>query len=179
MEESENLQKLKDILATFADLIREAEGNNNPVLVADMRQKMAEIDLATFNINNGVVNGHTVVNGTSDPTTPADTLDYYRKLLTNFANKVRVGSEKLDIDDIETQENLVCGVHMDSSSRYGLRLPENVTGIGNKAFYECYDLKQLICPSNLTSIGDSVFYGCQLSINFPENLTTIGTAAFN
>lgn len=139
MAESENLKQLKRILSRTADLIREAEGSSEPVQVSDMRQKVATMDIATFNIdNNHVLKGHTVVNGTTDPSTPADTTDYYRKLLTNFANKVRVGSEKLNIDQIEEQENLVCGVHKvhpgPGAPVYSLTIPDGVTSIGNKAF---------------------------------------------
>ena len=180
MAESENLQKLKRILGRTADLIREAEGSSEPIQVSDMRQKVAAMDIATFNIDdNHVLKGHTVVNGTTDSSTPEDTADYYRKLLTNFANKVRVGSDKLDIDQIEEQENLVCGVHK-VDGKYGLTIPEGVTSIGFNAFLNKTALTSINLPESVKSISSSAFKGCNnlISVDLPDSITTIGGNAF-
>lgn len=102
MADSENMIKLKKILRTFADLIRQGEGSSAPIKVSEMRTRLAAIDISKFDISQGVLHEHTVVTGTTDSSTPATTLEYYEKLMTNFANKVRVGQEKLDVDDIST-----------------------------------------------------------------------------
>ena len=41
-----------------------------------------------------------------------------------------------------------------------LVIPEGVTAIGEKAFYECYSLTSVTIPSSVTSIGGEAFYGC-------------------
>ena len=58
-------------------------------------------------------------------------------------------------------------------------IPENVTKIGDHAFYGCYDLIVTI-PNSVTSIEGMAFYGCRAltSVTIPENVTEIGGAAF-
>ncbi|MDE6067462.1 MAG: leucine-rich repeat domain-containing protein [Treponemataceae bacterium] len=41
-----------------------------------------------------------------------------------------------------------------------LVIPEGVTAIGEKAFYECESLTSVSIPASVTSIGDDAFYGC-------------------
>ncbi len=61
-------------------------------------------------------------------------------------------------------------------------VPENVTEIGDCAFYNCVNLETVNIPStaNITSIGDYAFYNCKSlkSFNIPETVTTIGDSAF-
>ena len=56
----------------------------------------------------------------------------------------------------------------------------SVTSIGERAFYECEDLKSIDLPEGLTSIGKSAFYECEslTSIDLPDDLTSIGELAF-
>ena len=56
----------------------------------------------------------------------------------------------------------------------------NVTIIGDKAFYDCYDLKSVVIPNSVTSIGNDVFYYCSglTSIEIGNSVTSIGNAAF-
>ncbi|MBQ9459685.1 MAG: leucine-rich repeat protein, partial [Oscillospiraceae bacterium] len=39
-------------------------------------------------------------------------------------------------------------------------IPDSVTTIGEKAFYECNQLRKIVIPAGVTSIGDEAFYGC-------------------
>ena len=39
------------------------------------------------------------------------------------------------------------------------KIPNSVTSIGNRAFYDCASLTSIEIPNNVTSIGKSVFYG--------------------
>ena len=59
---------------------------------------------------------------------------------------------------------------------------EDVTAIGNAAFYECNFLTSVIFDENckLTNIGDSAFYYCDKLENFeiPQSVVSIGKSAF-
>lgn len=85
----------------------------------------------------------------------------------------------------------------------GVFIPDNITTIGGKAFYNCDDLEKIEFPRELTSISDYMFYNCDKlnevkigdyvnrigksafyeckslkEINLPERLTSIGAHAF-
>lgn len=59
-------------------------------------------------------------------------------------------------------------------------LPATVTGIGEAAFSNSYDLTSVTLPAALTSIGVSAFSGCGglTSVTLPAALTSIGDYAF-
>ena len=56
----------------------------------------------------------------------------------------------------------------------------NVTSIGERAFYCCYNLTSITIPEGVTSIGKAAFYNCSslTSISIPEGVTSIGSSAF-
>ena len=39
-------------------------------------------------------------------------------------------------------------------------IPNSVTSIGDRAFYECTSLTSVTIPSSVTGIGDNAFHGC-------------------
>ena len=59
-------------------------------------------------------------------------------------------------------------------------LGEDVTSIGNCAFYYCSSLTSIEIPNSLTSIGDYAFFSCNglTSVTFPNSVTSIGYNAF-
>ena len=59
-------------------------------------------------------------------------------------------------------------------------IPNNVTSIGDSAFYECTGLTSITIPSSVTSIGNSAFSGCTglTSITIPSSVTRIGRSTF-
>ncbi|MBP5770067.1 MAG: leucine-rich repeat protein, partial [Bacteroidaceae bacterium] len=58
-------------------------------------------------------------------------------------------------------------------------IPESVTRIGNRAFYDCSSLTSIHIPESVTSIGEYAFYRCNLtSIDIPESVTSIGDVVF-
>ena len=61
------------------------------------------------------------------------------------------------------------------------KIPENVTSIGNGAFYGCSGLTSIKIPDGVTSIGNAAFCGCSglTSIEIPRSVTSIGNLAFS
>ena len=61
-----------------------------------------------------------------------------------------------------------------------LNIPEDVTSIGNYAFYECSGLTSVTIPNSVTSIGSSAFMYCSglTSVTIPNSVTSIGNLAF-
>ena len=59
-------------------------------------------------------------------------------------------------------------------------IPNSVTSIGDRAFYDCSSLTSVTIPNSVTYIGDHAFRGCSslTSIIIPENITNIGTGVF-
>ena len=59
-------------------------------------------------------------------------------------------------------------------------IPDNVTAIGDGAFYMCGGLTTITIPSSITAIEERSFAGCDnlISIFFNEGLSTIGESAF-
>lgn len=59
------------------------------------------------------------------------------------------------------------------------KLPEGITTIGAKAFYECSRLGDFTLPSSVTTIGNDAFYNCK-SLTAVElgSVTEIGSGAF-
>ena len=60
-------------------------------------------------------------------------------------------------------------------------IPNNVTSIGDDAFYDCYKLTSITIPNSVTEIGHSAFKYCSAltSISLPNSVTKIGDFAFN
>ena len=56
-----------------------------------------------------------------------------------------------------------------------------VTGIKEKAFQNCTDLKSVTIPNGVTNIGDKAFAGCTSlsTITLPKNAMSIGVGAFD
>ena len=62
-----------------------------------------------------------------------------------------------------------------------LNLPEGVTVVGERAFYNCSKLTSLTLPSTLTTIGSYAFYSCSSiagTITIPSKVTSFGSNAF-
>ena len=59
-------------------------------------------------------------------------------------------------------------------------MPEEITSIGEAAFYGCSSLYFITLPQKLTYIGPLAFYDCRkiVTVTLPETLTFIGSSAF-
>ena len=60
-------------------------------------------------------------------------------------------------------------------------IPYGVVSIGESAFENCYDLKNLVLPSSLEVIEKKAFYECHglYNVTLPKGLKVIGEYAFN
>ena len=60
-----------------------------------------------------------------------------------------------------------------------VELGSDVTSIGGRAFYCCYNLSSITIPDGVTSIGNEAFGGCYSlsSITIPDGVTSIGNSA--
>ena len=59
-------------------------------------------------------------------------------------------------------------------------IPNNVTSIGDSAFYECKNLFSVVIPNSVISIGNSAFAHCEklASVTIPNGVTSIGNNTF-
>ena len=66
------------------------------------------------------------------------------------------------------------------SSISNILIGNDVTVIGNGAFWYCYNLTSIDIPDNIISIGDTAFGDCNMlsSVNIGDGVTTIGDYAF-
>ena len=62
-----------------------------------------------------------------------------------------------------------------------ITIPDNVTSIGEAAFYYCEGLTNIVIPDNVTGIGEFAFAQCSTltSITIPENVTCIEKGTFD
>ena len=62
-----------------------------------------------------------------------------------------------------------------------ITIPNTVTNLGKEAFYSCSGLTNIIIPNSITEIGENTFYDCSKLTNIiiPNSVTNIGSTAFN
>ena len=61
-----------------------------------------------------------------------------------------------------------------------IKFADNVSSIGNSAFYNCYNLTNITIPNSVTSIGKSAFQSCVnlTNVTMGTGVTSIGNYAF-
>jgi hypothetical protein len=66
------------------------------------------------------------------------------------------------------------------SKGYHFVIPDNVTSIGDSAFWGCTSLQSIVIPNSVTNIGHWAFWSCESlqSISIPNSVTNIGSYAF-
>ena len=59
-------------------------------------------------------------------------------------------------------------------------IPDGITNIRDRAFWNCENLKSVTIPNSVTSLGESAFCGCSnlSSVIIPDSVTSIGKKAF-
>ena len=85
----------------------------------------------------------------------------------------------INLEDTKLEE-LTAGSFEICTSLTSITIPDSVTSIGERAFYNCSSLASITIPNTITSIGDQAFNGCSslTSITIPESVTSIGSDAF-
>lgn len=59
-------------------------------------------------------------------------------------------------------------------------IPDGITGIGNRVFYNYTKLNSIVIPDSVITIGEKAFWNCNnlKEINIPDNVTKIGAGTF-
>lgn len=78
--------------------------------------------------------------------------------------------------DASKSQLLACS----SAATDEINLPNSVTSIGERAFYNCTSIFSITIPNSATSIGEYAFCGCSsiFTITIPNSVTSIGLGAF-
>ena len=86
-----------------------------------------------------------------------------------------------DLDIPNTVTKINAKTFYNCESLKSVTIPASVKTIGEKAFYSCSSLEIVDFGSSITSIGDEVFYLCSSlkDIIIPTSLTNIGSFAFS
>lgn len=106
-----------------------------------------------------------------DPAIPADDEIYY----TNGSiTEATAPSNAFDA-------NIVSNTYDAAKGCWVIKFDNDITTIGERAFYDRSTLTKVTLPSSITSIGANAFYKCSglTSIAIPDNVTSIGNYAFS
>ena len=93
---------------------------------------------------------------------------------------IECNSTKTEGIVIDPNTKIIAGGAFLRKNITSIEIPDNVTGIGNNAFYQCSKLTSIILPSGVEIIGSKVFLSCSqlVSIELPDSVTEIGDSAF-
>jgi hypothetical protein len=103
------------------------------------------------------------------------------------------GGDVVVPDTINGRRVTALGLHTDApgfgpygvfESCYGatsVTLPNSITSLGTRAFYQCFNLNSVTLPNGITNIGDSTFYYCfkLTNVTIPPGVVSIDAGAFN
>ena len=89
--------------------------------------------------------------------------------------------EQISYDGVNYNVTVINNGAFVNTKIVSLELPNNVTSIGNSAFYNCKSLRSINIPNSVTSIGSYAFSDCSslTSITIPNSVTSIGNYAFS
>ena len=78
-----------------------------------------------------------------------------------------------------TEDNVIGNRSFDGLKLVSVKLPKNVTRIGDYAFHKCSHLQEVALPATLKTIGSYAFYSCSINeMIIPYGVTSIGSNAF-
>lgn len=106
-------------------------------------------------------------------------LDIRNVRLQSGAYSSPTGAQSAKYMEIDSDGNPM-GIFAMLDSLQTVKLPDNITSIGNTVFTDCPSLTSVEIPSGVKSIGSLAFEGCQSlrSADLPQGLETIETRAF-
>ena len=116
-----------------------------------------------------------------------DWRELFSKVKVNLAKNIQtlheilVNSNLTSTDEILLSLGYVPGRFFSGFDNLtSIKLPPNITSIGDYAFFDCNSLTSITIPNSVTSIGDYAFYNCTklTDITLPTSLTSIGYGAF-
>ena len=89
-------------------------------------------------------------------------------------------SKQSQLQSIETSAFYDCGSSENAPSVTSIKLPDNITEIGDGAFKGCKKLQTINIPKKLKILGDRAFEDCTSlkEIKLPEGMTELGRNAF-
>lgn len=98
---------------------------------------------------------------------------------TAYANGEKIIGTFVGTGDPELEQSFMSAID-DSNGGNVTKLPDNLTAIGNHAFYQRFNLALNALPDTVRTIGMNAFYNCtNLRLqSLPSNLVTIGNAGF-
>ena len=98
---------------------------------------------------------------------------------TAYANGEKIVGTFVGTGDPELEQSFMSAID-DSDGQYVTKLPNNLTAIGNYAFYQQSNLALNALPETIRTIGINAFYNCtNLKLqSLPSNLVTIENAGF-
>lgn len=88
------------------------------------------------------------------------------------------GEEEVPQPEFTIVDNVLTGVTLNGVTE--ITIPDNVTSIGDNAFWDCSELKSVEIPNSVTNIGIYAFRGCSglTSITLPDNGVYVKGGAF-
>ena len=98
--------------------------------------------------------------------------------ISYYVTKLPEGESSGEVEVVQKEEGYEDDIVIPAEIIFGDKTYK-VTGIGEKAFYDCSYLSSVVIPNSVTSIGEQAFYGAGLtSITIPNSVKTIGGSAF-
>ena len=97
----------------------------------------------------------------------------------DLTNASIVYNERNHYESFHTEDNIFPAYGLYNCNLLSIKLPKNITSIGNDAFAYNY-IKTLDIPESVTRIEFSAFYNCTklTSVSIPKGVTEIGNGAF-
>ena len=100
--------------------------------------------------------------------------------LQNFSGELIINSKNLIESDFTSSSSRLNKCIGDSWIKASVVIGEDITKIGNYAFYNCRSIRSITIPNSVTSIGNNAFDSCNNlpSVTIPESVTALGSGIF-
>lgn len=169
-------------LTNIANAIREKNGTTTTYKPGDMATAIQTISSGGATPEKGIVINEWDSNGYATDITVVgmgEIPNYYLELYDYNARHILSKATTIRLPNQLT--SIGNSAFRNRHELTSLDIPDSITSIGNNAFYECRYLVITKLPSALVSIGSSSFYNCfNIALTeLPSGLTSIGDNAFS